>query len=445
MKKRLIASVTCLCLLLVMLMSSTLAWFTDTEMSHNTMTVGNVSIKQHEKDRYGNDFQQNQNMSPAVPEDLTKPLATENVMINGKEYPLYKNAQKVIDKIVTIENNGSDAAYVRTIFAVEMKKVGTNWLNPVGTEVILYDNKVTTAEGNQTLDFPQDYSSGVPMPMVMYKNADGLYTHIADDAVAAYVIGVYTYDTALAPNDISDPSLLQFYLSGEADSNFFATVGGVYEISVLSQAVQYAGFDQHGAEASLNYVFGDVTAENAAKWFGTGTATPAPTIDPVPMTISFTAYDLFNSGMGTASFEDVELNIYEFDSAKFQGEYPVEDYENWTCDFFVSTNEPLDSGLILVGTYGSYDWLGFWAPESDTPYEPTGLLGTVTNSGESNWTYREICEGVQVFKCGLINTNSNNAGVKATVELRMTSPDKTQTITVRSITATLDTYQPTNP
>ena len=51
MKKKLIASVTCLCMLLVMLLSSTLAWFTDSEMSHNTMTVGNVEIKQIEQYR----------------------------------------------------------------------------------------------------------------------------------------------------------------------------------------------------------------------------------------------------------------------------------------------------------------------------------------------------------------------------------------------------------
>ena len=51
MKKRLIASVTCLSLLLVMLLGSTMAWFTDTtDVAHNTMVVGNVEIEQYEEE-----------------------------------------------------------------------------------------------------------------------------------------------------------------------------------------------------------------------------------------------------------------------------------------------------------------------------------------------------------------------------------------------------------
>ena len=61
----------------------------------------------------------------------------------------------------------------------------------------------------------------------------------------------------------------------------------------------------------------------------------------------------------------------------------------------------------------------------------------VTSGGESNWTYKDVCDDVQIFRCGLIDHAGVNAGVKVTVQLRMTSPDKLQTIVVREITVTL--------
>ena len=449
MKKKLIASITCLCMLLVMLMSSTLAWFTDTtDVAHNTMVVGNVSIVQHEKDRNGNDFVPPQTIGPAVPEVLNQPLATTSTSINGTLYDLFKTSQGVVDKIVTVENDGNAAAYVRTIFAVEMKKAGDNWFPTVGSEVILNDNQVTVNGYTQKIEFPTDANS-VTMPVMIYKMQDGTYVDVVTGAdvaniAAAYMIGVYTYYQPLAAGATSAPSLLQFYLTGLADNNFIAQVGGVFEISVLSQAVQLSGFEQHGAEASLNYVFGEVNAANAAAWFGTGIAEMPATVPSAPRTLDFSVYDPFNSGISGTELTDVNMTVYTFDANDYQGAYPVEQYADWTCDFFVSTNAPVEDGIILAGSYDPFGWLGFWVPANNQPYEPTGLLGAVTNGGASNWSYYDICTGVKVFECGIINTKQTNSNVQATVELRMTSPDGTQTISVRSITVTLGYTDITN-
>ena len=137
----------------------------------------------------------------------------------------------------------------------------------------------------------------------------------------------------------------------------------------------------------------------------------------------------------TASFTK-----YIFDASKFQTQYPKESYADWTCDFFVSTDKGIEEGVILAGQYESWseDWWGFNVPASTEPYEPTGLLGVMSTGGVSNWTYEAICEDVQVFQCGVINENDNNNGTQVTVELRMTSPDKSQTISVCSVKAILD-------
>ncbi len=162
-----------------------------------------------------------------------------------------------------------------------------------------------------------------------------------------------------------------------------------------------------------------------------------PTIEPVKETISFTAYDLFGAGNDNTNYDDVTMNIYKFIAADFQDAYPVGEYSDWTCDFFVSTDAGVKDGLILVGNYGTYGWLGFHVPESEEAYDPIGLLGAVSTGGESNWTYEAICNDVAIFSCGIHDSENLNHGVEVTVELRMTSPDKSETITVASVTVTL--------
>lgn len=457
MKKKLIASITCLSLLLVMLLSSTIAWFTDSAQSTNTMIVGNVKIEQLERYRDENNKLQpwhpmigkeyNPPMFPVVP-DPVNGLTDQILTINNVDYRLYDQNQNVVDKIVSVKNTGSDPAYIRTVFAFEMMKVvvtdaegneSIHWENPIGTKVIVNDN------ANQKITFEDDDSTRND-DVVIYCHVDaGVATYNTDptDAVAAFVVGISTYDAPLRAGDTSAPSLLQVYLHQDVGSDFYEAVDQKYSIMVVSQAVQVAGFGS--ADEALDRAFRPFNAVNAAEWFagarydageGISIKPELTTIDEIAM------YEFAGAGNDTSPLKNVKMNIYSFDADDFQNQYPVDQYKDWTCDFFVSTNNAVDikapdKGLILVGNYDPFGWIGFWVPKSEQAYEPIGLLGAMTSSGDSNWPYEEICDVVKVFRCGLLDVGGLNAGTQVTVELRMTSPDGSQTITVTSITVTL--------
>ena len=84
-KKKLLTSALCLVLMVFMLLSSTLAWFTDTASTVNTMTVGKISIAQ------------------------TEEFDNVKVIMPTEE----------IRKRVTVTNDGDQDCYVRTLFAFE--------------------------------------------------------------------------------------------------------------------------------------------------------------------------------------------------------------------------------------------------------------------------------------------------------------------------------------
>ena len=157
-------------------------------------------------------------------------------------------------------------------------------------------------------------------------------------------------------------------------------------------------------------------------------------IQVTPTKETITCYDLF----GNSGNENLVLDFdaYTFQADNFQAQYPLATYGDWTADYFVSTDAPIAEGMILVGNYPGFGWLGFKVPVSTTAYEPTGLL-TTFQGGNNAWTYAEICENVGTFLCGADDISGNNAGVNVTVTLRLTSPNGAQTIDVVTITETL--------
>lgn len=279
MKKKLMASILCLSLLLIMLLGSTLAWFTDDVGTTNTMVVGNVKIEQHEKyrDETGVLIEWTDAYKPAmfpvVPKGDGQTMAGANVTIDNTGYALYNQNQNVIDKIVTVENTGDSAAYVRTVFAFEMMKKDD------GSGNITWENPLDQAKTKVHLNVNEpEKLVFANTAVVIYKYQNGTYGVDSTNAVAAYVVGVYTYQDALAAPaentpSVSTPSLLQVYLDKSVGNEFYDAVGtDGYQILVLSQAVQTQGFEaeQNGrsaAEVALDTAFGAVNAENAAEWF----------------------------------------------------------------------------------------------------------------------------------------------------------------------------------
>ena len=110
-KRRILAIAMSLCIVAILAVGASLAYFTDTDNATNTFTVGNVEIKLIEEERDGNNG--------------TKPFTP-----NKKLYPIVGSAQgekdalgmptakNYVDKMVTIQNTGSEKAYIRAYFAI---------------------------------------------------------------------------------------------------------------------------------------------------------------------------------------------------------------------------------------------------------------------------------------------------------------------------------------
>ena len=111
MKKKLTAIFLCVALVAIAVVGASLAYFTDTDNATNTFAVGNVTIKLIEEERDGNggkqDFTQDKKLYPIVGS------------AQGEKDALgMPTAKNYVDKMVTIENTGSEKAYIRAYFAL---------------------------------------------------------------------------------------------------------------------------------------------------------------------------------------------------------------------------------------------------------------------------------------------------------------------------------------
>ena len=110
MKKR-IVTIALVVALVAIAAVGTLAYFTDTDNATNTFTVGNVAIKLIEEERDGNGgtkaFTQGKKLYPIVGS------------AQGEKDALgMPTAKNYVDKMVTIQNTGSEKAYIRAYFAI---------------------------------------------------------------------------------------------------------------------------------------------------------------------------------------------------------------------------------------------------------------------------------------------------------------------------------------
>ena len=110
MKKKITALCLCAAMLAIAIVGASLAYFTDTKDATNTFTVGNVKIELIEQQRGENGlepFEQNKKLYPIVGS------------AQGEKDALgMPTAKNYVDKMVTIKNTGSEAAYIRTYFAI---------------------------------------------------------------------------------------------------------------------------------------------------------------------------------------------------------------------------------------------------------------------------------------------------------------------------------------
>ena len=110
MKKKITALFLCVALAAIAIVGASLAYFTDTDNETNTFAVGNVKIDLIEQERGENGLQpftQNKKLSPIVGS------------AQGEKDALgMPTAKNYVDKMVTIQNTGSEKAYIRAYFAI---------------------------------------------------------------------------------------------------------------------------------------------------------------------------------------------------------------------------------------------------------------------------------------------------------------------------------------
>lgn len=253
---------------------STVAYLTSTDSQVNVMTMGNVSIAQHEYERVmdengnpvkgveGEDFESDYGISQsyklepysqgkaALPAVYTNAAGTtawdefqqlwNQVGAPGSNDLFDDTMKNVVDKFVFVENTGKTDAYYRTIVAIEAP-------DGLGDGVIH-----TNFNANSRFDY-NDEKDGVQNAA----DSDKFYTTI--DGVR-YIVYEITYTDVLRPGEISRPSLLQVFLDPKTTNEDCALFGETWEILVVSQAVQTDGFTD--VNTALDTAFGDITTTN---------------------------------------------------------------------------------------------------------------------------------------------------------------------------------------
>ena len=199
MKKTLIIALA-LVLLCTLAIGGTLTYFTDKDFDKNTMTVGNVKIEQIE------DLSEDLSLFPYVG-DPTKTETKFDPSLNA------------VQKTVTVKNIGSEPAYVRTLFAFEAVKFkNAEAVDPIAAGIIHADYNTDAAVGTWEL-----------MGSVTVGND-------------LYYVYSFTYASALAKDATTPASLKAIALDSEQGNEFYDAVGSEYNVLVVSQAVQTAGF-----------------------------------------------------------------------------------------------------------------------------------------------------------------------------------------------------------
>ena len=180
MKKKLV-SIAIIVSVLAIAAMGTLAYFTDTDTAHNEITMGNVGIVLHEGDGEGNPFENPVGVMP------------------GDE----------IAKVVTIENDGANAVWVR----------------------IFVNLVLTDAEGAE-MELPEELIT------VAFNNEDWLF----DEET-----GAWYFDAVLEPGETTAPVITNVQFDIEMGNEY---MNAMLAIDVYAQAVQAANNGETVLEAA---------------------------------------------------------------------------------------------------------------------------------------------------------------------------------------------------
>lgn len=231
MKKKILAMCLCVAMLAIAIVGGTLAYFTDTDAETNVFTTGNVAI------------------------DLIEVFDAENAkLLPGID----------IQKEVTIENTGSESAYVRVHIAFPAI------LDNGTPELAAYKNTLHwnfTKESVQEGQWSQLQNKDQVGPNANYPNWPGnggtYNTYTTEVDGIAYNVYVITYETALAAGATTEtPAINKVYLDAAVTNEQMTGIIdelGEIKVLVFAEGGQEAGFTD--AYTALNTQFGDPMAE----------------------------------------------------------------------------------------------------------------------------------------------------------------------------------------
>lgn len=262
--KNILLSGLSLVLVAALAIGGTVAYLQDDDSDVNVMTLGNVSIEQHEYERKvdadGNyttatidgvtsyelkDFTQGKPLLPSAINtttwegwdwDTTPVRMTQVDSYGGMQ--VFKSASNAQDKFVVVENTGKTDAYIRTIVAIE---IGDASASLIGTS------------------YHQTWTKNEVGTIVVDGNTYFVYEYVYNGANGT------RHDNGILPaGDTAYPNLSQVYIMSAATNEDVEALdgndNGTLDILVVSQAVQAAGFAD--AETALNAGFGDITTTN---------------------------------------------------------------------------------------------------------------------------------------------------------------------------------------
>ena len=185
-KKILTIAIALICALLVV--GSSLAYFTDTDAKKNTFEVGNVEIELIES--FGDD-------NPQTPEKLIPATgsAQAGTLQNG------------IKKEVTVKNIGTEDAYVRVHIAIPNILDSGNPEFDAGKNVLHFNFSSESVTGGLW-----NWTTSVGSPY--YGNPWNYYEQIIDGV--KYNVYVVTYEPILSPDEVtSEKAMTQVYLDSK--------------------------------------------------------------------------------------------------------------------------------------------------------------------------------------------------------------------------------------
>lgn len=260
MKKKILSVCLVAIIAIMAIAGASLAYLQDTDSADNTFTIGKVEIEQYEKDRNGNDFKQDQKLLPIV-----------NDRKDEKGYHLGGN---YIDKIVTVKNTGSEAAYIRTHIAFPAALDDGPVTYNASSNVLHWNGASasdTFSAANLGGTIENDWYWGKSTENDWPGNGGDWNCYQVTINGVLYNVYVVTHGTAVEAGDTTAPSLFGLYLDkgvnndGDGyfiirDSKRVAVDLSKTDVLVFSEAVQAAGWgeDANVAFTALDEAFGTV-------------------------------------------------------------------------------------------------------------------------------------------------------------------------------------------